>query len=118
MDEVYRTRGKICSNVLRCEGDRICCGHTKDLEVRMLQHTGASPGGAKFCLEYPPPEILSVKIHETVAEALAMECANFNLWAGKLKDYDKVRGGRLNGVEPLRQPIRGWNVQRESEALP
>ena len=89
MDEVHKTKGKICSYVLRCEGDRIYCGHTKDLEVRMLQHTGASPGGAKFCLEYPPQEILSVKIHETIAEALAMECANFNLWAGKLKNFDK-----------------------------
>ena len=91
MDEVHKTRGKICSYVLRCEGDRIYCGHTKDLEVRMLQHTGASPGGAKFCLEHPPQEILSVKIHESVAEALAMECANFNLWCGKLQDFDKVR---------------------------
>ena len=117
MDEVHKTKGKICSYVLRCEGDRIYCGHTKDLEVRMLQHTGASPGGAKFCLEYPPQEILSVKIHETVAEALAMECANFNQWCGKLKNYDMVRGGRLNGVDPLRHAIRGWaapQVQRES----
>ena len=54
-------------------------------------------------------------IRETVAEALAMECANFNLWCGKLKNYDKVRGGRLNGVEPLKHAIRGWNVQRESD---
>ena len=115
MDEVHKTKGKICSYVLRFEGDRIYCGHTKDLEVRMLQHTGASPGGAKFCLEYPPQEILSVKIHETIAEALAMECANFNLWAGKLKNYDLVRGGQLNGVDPLRHAIRGWNVQRESD---
>ena len=80
----------------------------------MLQHTGAAPGGAKFCLENPPEEILSVKIHESVAEALAMECANFNLWCGKLKDYDKVRGGRLNGTDPLKHAIRGWNVQREN----
>ena len=115
MDEVHKTKGKIVSYVLRCEGDRIYCGHTKDLEVRMLQHTGGSPGGAKFCLEYPPQEILSVKIHETVAEALAMECANFNLWAGKLKNFDKVRGGRLNGVEPLKHAIRGWHVQRETD---
>ena len=44
-----------------------------------------------------------------------MECANFNLWCGKLKNYDLVRGGRLNGVDPLRHAIRGWNVQRESD---
>ena len=60
-----------------------------------------------------------MKIHETVAEALAMECANFNLYAGKLKDYDLVRGGRLNGVAPLQHAIRGWQpdwaVQRESD---
>ena len=79
----------------------------------MLQHTGAASGGAKFCLDHPPQEILSVKIHESVAEALAMECANFNLWCGKLKDFDKVRGGRLNGVDPLKHAIRGWNVQQE-----
>ena len=36
MDEVHKTKGKICSYVLRCEGDRIYCGPTKDLEVRML----------------------------------------------------------------------------------
>ena len=108
MDEVHKTKGKICSYVLRCEGDRIYCGHTKDLEVRMLQHTGASPGGAKFCLEYPPQEILSVKIHETIAEALAMECANFNLWAGKLGDPGRVRGGRINMPGPIPYPPRGW----------
>ena len=59
-----------------------------------------------------------------MAEALAVECANFNLWAGKLKNFDLVRGGRLNGVDPLKHAIRGWqsscpapqwNVQRESD---
>ena len=120
-DEVHRTKGKVCSYVLRCEGDRIYCGHTKDLELRLLQHMNAAPGGAKFCLEYPPQEILCVRIHETEEEALAMECAQFNFWCGKLKDFDRVRGGRLNGTEPLKFAIRGWNpqwnVERESEGL-
>ena len=53
MDEVHKTRGKICSYVLRCEGDRIYCGHTKDLEVRMLQHTGAA-SERKICHRRSP----------------------------------------------------------------
>ena len=38
MDEVHKTKGKICSYVLRCEGDRIYCGHTKDLEAVSYTH--------------------------------------------------------------------------------
>ena len=33
---------------------------------------------------------------------MAAECANWNLWAGRLRNYDRVRGGRLNGVDPLK----------------
>ena len=119
--EIHHTKGKICSYVLRLEGDEthpfyIYCGHTRDIELRMLQHTGATPGGANFCAAHPPDELLTLKIHETVQEAMAAECANFNLWAGRLKDYDRVRGGRLNCTCPLKYKPRGWKYSEESKA--
>ena len=107
------TKGKIISYVLRLEGDDhnpfyIYCGHTRDGEIRMLQHTGAAPGGAAFCALHEPTEIISAKIHDSLEEALVAETMNWNLWAGKLKDYDLVRGGRLNGPGPLKYRPRGW----------
>ena len=105
--EIHKTKGKICSYVLRCDGDDVhpwyvYCGYTTDLEVRMLQHTGAAPGGSAWCAAHPPNELLSVRLHQSQEEAMAAECGAFNLWAGKLKDYDRVRGGRLNCVCPLK----------------
>ena len=116
LSEVHKTRGKIISYVLKLEGDAdhefyIYCGMTNDGEKRMLQHTGIIPGGAKWTALHPPVALLSVCIHDTKEEALAAECCNWNLWAGKLGDFDAVRGGRLNGVEPLRYPPRGWRTK-------
>ena len=116
LSEVHKTRGKICSYVLKCDGDEEAesyyyCGVTTDLEVRMLQHTGAAPGGAKWTAKHPPNEIISVRIHETKEEALACETANFNLWCGRLDDPNRVRGGRLNGCEKLKFMPRGWEPE-------
>ena len=61
-----------------------------------------------------PAELVSLRIHETPEEAMAAECANWNLWAGRLRDYDRVRGGRLNGVDPLRFAPRGWRPDTEN----
>ena len=119
LDEIHKTKGKICSYVLKCDGDAahpyyIYCGYTKDVEYRMLQHTGAAPGGAKWTAVHPPVELVSLRIHETPEEAMAAECANWNLWAGRLRDYDRVRGGRLNGVDPLKFAPRGWRPDTEN----
>ena len=122
VSEVHKTKAKICSYVLKCaapadsEKDAYYyVGMSEDLEKRMLQHTGAAEGGAQFTSVYPPTELISVKIHETIEEAYAAECANWNLYAGILKDYDAVRGGRYNSILPLRYPPRGWKPIQENQ---
>ena len=74
----------------------------------MLEHTGVREGGAAFCKLHKPIEILAVKIHESEQEAILCEVANWNLWAGRLNDPDRVRGGRLNMTEKLPYLPRGW----------
>ena len=106
-------KGVICSYVLKLEGDEhapfyIYCGYSQDGEQRMLAHTGIRPQEqASFCRAHPPVELLSVRIHETVEEAVLCECMSYNLWAGKLGDHKRVRGGRMNGLE-MPFPPRGW----------
>ena len=62
--------------------------------------------GSSFCREFPPQELLSVTTHETLEAAICAEVANCNLWYGKLGDYRRVKGGRLNMVHdpPLSAP--------------
>ena len=113
LDLLHKQKGTICSYCLKLEGDEendyyVYVGWTKDLEKRMLEHTGVREGGAAFCKLHKPTEILSVKIHETEQEAILCEVANWNLWAGKLNDPNRVRGGRLNMTEKLPYPPRGW----------
>ena len=110
----HHCKGKIVSYCLRLEGDELApfyvyCGWTSDIEVRMLAHTGVrEKEQAAFCKLHFPVELLSVRIHETEEEAILMECANFNLWAGKLGDPGRVRGGRINMPGPIPYPPRGW----------
>ena len=122
VSEVHKTKGKICSYVLKCtppansEKDAYYyVGMTEDVERRMLQHTGASEGGAQFTATYCPIELINIKIHEILEEAYAAEVANWNLYAGLLKDYDAVRGGRYNSILPLRYPPRGWKPIQENQ---
>ncbi len=81
LDEIHKTKGKIYSYVLKCDGDTehpyyIYCGYTKDVEYRKLQHTSVASGGAKWTALHPPVELVSLRIHETPEEAMAAECAN------------------------------------------
>ena len=113
LNAVHHQKNVICSCVLKLEGDDAnpsywYVGWTKDLEKRMLEHTGVREGGAAFCKLHKPTEILSVKIHETEQEAILCEVANWNLWAVKLNNFNRVRGGRLNMMEKLPYPPRGW----------
>ena len=94
---VHKQKGTICSYCLKLEGDEeneyyVYVGWTTDLEKRMLEHTGIREGGASFCKLHKPIEILAVKIHESEQEAILCEVANWNLWAGRLNDPDRVRG--------------------------
>ena len=120
VSEIHWTRNKICSYVLKLEGDAsreayYWVGYSCDLEKRILQHLGKAPGGAKFTALHKPVEILQVRIHETTAEAMAMETALWNFYAAKLNDYDAVRGGRYNCTTDLRYPPRGWNPVQENQ---
>ena len=82
----------------------------------MLEHTGVREGGAAFCKVHKPTENLSVKIHQTEEEAVLMEVANWNLWAGRLNNPNRVRGGRLNCVGDLPYLPRGWPREKQAAA--
>ena len=87
----------------------------KDIEKRMLAHTGIREAEqAAFCRLHPPVQLLSVCQHSSEAEAVLAECANYNLWAGILRDPDRVRGGRINMGGKMPYPPRGWPRQKEN----
>ena len=107
------------ARTLNLDGDEVhdsyyYTGVTNDLEYRVLQHTCVAPGGSNWTAKHPTNEIMTIRIHETMEEAMAVVCANWNLWAGRLKDFDAVRGARLNGCDPLKLPPRGWRIQAEN----
>ena len=110
---IHHCQGKRCAYVLKCSGGgrwpyTIYCGHTQDIEMRILDH--AMGNGAAFCKESPPPELLSLTCHETLEAAMCAEVANCNLWYGKLRDFRRVKGGRLNCVGDPPFAPRGYNV--------
>ena len=113
LHDPHHSKGKCCSYVLRLEGDSnaefyIYCGSSQDIELRMLAATGIREfEQAAFCRLHPPTELLSLRIHESMEEAVVCETANYNLWAGKLGDHTRVRGGRMNGIN-MPFPPRGW----------
>ena len=111
LSDVHNAKGVICSYTIRCRGDSseefyIYCGYSSDIEVRILDH--ARGEGAGWCAVHEPEEILSCVICSSIQQAMVLEVANWNMWAGKLRDYDRVRGGRFNLVGPLPYPPRGW----------
>lgn len=59
--------------VLRCRGDRLYCGITKDVEARFAQHRAGK--GAKFTRAFPPSTVLAVKGVGDKSEALQEERA-------------------------------------------
>ena len=113
MLDPHHSKGKYVSYCLRLEGDEhapfyVYCGSSQDIELRMLAATGIREfEQAAFCRLHPPTELLSLRIHETMEEAVVCETANYNLWAGKLGDHERVRGGRMNGIN-MPFPPRGW----------
>ena len=64
--------------------------------------------GAAFLREYPPQELISLTVHETLEAAMCAEVGCWNLWVGKLRDYNRVKGGRINCVGDPPYPPRGW----------
>ena len=120
LSDIHHCRGKRVAYVLRCSGGSrwpytIYCGSTSDVEVRILDH--AMGTGAMFCKEYPPQELLSLTTHETMEAALCAEVANANLWYGKLRDYRRVKGGRLNMVEDPPHAPRGFLQAERASAV-
>ena len=113
MLDPHHSKGKYVSYCLRLEGDEhapfyVYCGSSQDIELRMLAATGIREfEQAAFCRLHPPVELLSLRIHESMEEAVVCETANYNLWAGKLGDHNRVRGGRMNGIN-MPYPPRGW----------
>ena len=48
----------------------------------------------------------------TAFQAACVECALWGLYAGKCKDYDRVRGAKFCMLEPLRYAPTGWKNER------
>ena len=121
MLDPHHSKGKYVSYVLRLEGDEhapfyIYCGSSQDIELRMLAATGIREyEQAAFCKLHPPTELLSLRLHESMEEAVVAETALYNLWAGKLGDHNRARGGRMNGIN-MPYPPRGWPRGKESIA--
>ena len=74
---------------------------------------GKAPGGAKWTALHKPKRLTEVKVHDSISEALAMECANWNLLA-TLHGQDNIRGGRYNLCEPFKYPPRIWRENKEN----
>ena len=118
LSDVHHQRNVLCSYVLKLEGDEACpegyyyCGWTRDLEMRILSHSGIHKPeqGAAWCKLHRPEKIESVTIHQTEAEAVLAEVASYNLWLARVGP-ERVRGGRVNCPGPLRYPPRGWPRQ-------
>ena len=59
--------------VLRCRGERLYCGITKDVAERFAEHVAGK--GAKFTRAFPPIAVLAVKPVAGKPEALREERA-------------------------------------------
>ena len=110
-------KGTHCAFALRLQGDANApdytyVGSTCDLQTRIAQHTGAIPGGAKWTSLHLPVAVLDVVPCSTAFQAACVECGLWGLYAGKCKDYDRVRGGKFCMLEPLRFPPTGWKTER------
>ena len=112
LSDVHKFRGSHVSYAIKTVGDDPCdafcvyVGSTSDIEMRMMNH--ARGRGAKFTQACPPTgEILHIREHDSIREALLAEVALWNLWAGKT-GYDRVRGGRWNMPGPMPFPPREW----------
>ena len=110
-------KGTHCAYALRLQGDAHApdytyVGSTSDLQTRIAQHTGAIPGGAKWTTLHPPTAVLDVVPCHSAFQAACVEVAMWGLYAGKYKDYDRVRGGKFCMCEALRFPPTGWRNER------
>ena len=76
-------------------------GSTSDLQTRIAQHTGAIPGGAKLTALHPPTNVMGVVPCATAFQAACVEIAMWGLYAGRCKDFNRVRGAKFCMCEAL-----------------
>ena len=110
-------KGTHCGYALRLQGDANApeyyyVGSTSDIQTRIAQHTGAIPGGAKWTALHPPVAIESVVPCQSAFQAACTELGMWGLYAGRMRDYDKVRGGKFCMCGALRFPPTGWKNER------
>ena len=86
-------------------------GSTSDLQTRIAQHTGAIPGGAKLTALHPPTNVMGVVPCATAFQAACVEIAMWGLYAGRCKDFNRVRGAKFCMCEALRYPPTGWGQE-------
>ena len=109
-------KGTHCAYALRLEGDADAheyyyVGSTTDLQTRIAQHTGAIPGGAKWTALHPPTNVMDVVPCGNAFQAACVEVAMWGLLAGRCKDFNRVRGGKLCMSGPLQYPPHGWGQE-------
>lgn len=61
-----------CVYILRCRGDRLYTGITKDLTRRFSEHRD-SPRGAKFTHAFPPESVAAAWEVDSKSDALKLE---------------------------------------------
>lgn len=77
--------------VLRCRGDRLYCGITKDVAARFAEHQAGK--GAKFTRAFPPTTVVAVTTAAGKAEALREERAFKAL--DRVRKLERMAGWRL-----------------------
>ena len=87
--------------VLRCRGDRLYCGITKDVEGRFADHVAGK--GAKFTRAFPPFAVVAVKRAGSQREALRQERAFKSL----TRQRKLARLEAWRGTEPALQTWEG-----------
>ena len=60
----------------------------------------------------PTGEILHIREHDSIRQAMLCEVALWNLWAGRI-GYDRVMGGRWNMPGDMPYPPKEWTSVRE-----
>ena len=106
-------KGTHCAYALRLEGDAHAheyyyVGSTTDLQTRIAQHTGATA-------LHPPTNVMDVVPCANAFQAACVEIAMWGLLAGRCKDFNRVRGGKLCMSGALQYPPNGWGGTLEKE---
>ncbi len=87
--------------ILRCEGDRLYVGSTKNIERRFNEHLSGS--GANFTRKFKPIEIVYLESHQRIDSAYYRE-KQIQKWSRAKKEA--LIEGKTNDLIELSIPYR------------